>query len=245
MTRKFSILLGAALIGFVAIIAFQQRSISGLRRQLAELTPALVVGPESPSAEATGQGSTDSSDRVAELNRENEALLRSLSTATNQISDYRQRLDEARSSATAISNQLTGVARLVRTNQLPRSDTFSPQDLRDVGTQTLDNALQTCLHAFCGTDPEALQRIAHPDSTLGKELFEQTREQLQGLSEVKASWQAENLDGSVDVTCELRYRDGTEGTPPTTLILHMRPFDGGWGLASFSHARVQLSKSSP
>ena len=181
---------------------------------------------------------------IEQLKRENATLRRELALARNHASQWRRQLEEDHASSVGGSNLLTGVSRLVRTNSFARTNTFAIRGLRDVGVGSLDDALQSSLHALFSTEPLRIETFVHPESRLfaegGGRILDQLRQQLQGASEIRLSNQADNLDRSVDLTLELNYPVGTDGQPPTTAILHMRPFEGGYRLDSLSPVWISM-----
>ena len=141
---------------------------------------------------------------------------------------------------------MAGVSRLVRTDSFARTNTFSPQALLDVGVGSLDDALQTTLHALFSAEPLRIETFVHPESLLSQEggarRLDQLRQQLRDASEIRVSNEADNLDGSINLTVEFKYPAGTEGQPPNTVIVDMRPFEGGYRLDSFSPVWIMLQR---
>jgi hypothetical protein len=172
------------------------------------------------------------------LKQENETLRRELALARNHSSQWRRQMEDSRISGGRASNLLAGVSHLVHTNSFNRTNSFALQELRDVGVGSLDDALQTSLHALFSPAPLRMETFVHPESLLARRvdngILDQFREALRGASEVRVSHQNDNLDGSVDITLELNYPVGTEGQPFTGAAVHMRPFESGYRLDSLS-----------
>jgi hypothetical protein len=149
-------------------------------------------------------------------------------------------------SSKSMSNLLARVASGVRTNDMVRTNVFIAATLQDVGLQTPDSALQTILRAFVSSEPGAMQEILDPDSPMlkegGMDILEKQKALLQHVSEIDLLQKRDNLDRSVDFTCELKGGDGAGGMSPTHLLLHLRPSDQGWRLYSYSAPMVVLSK---
>jgi hypothetical protein len=170
MTKTFRSLVWLTFAALVAVVGFQQHSILELRHQLASaarsagngVAPTPPQHLESPPAPNQG-GETE------QLKRENETLQRELALARNRATQWRQQMEEERASSVGASNLLAGVSRLVRTNSFARTNTFSPQALRDVGVGSLDDALQTSLHALFSAEPLHIETFVHPESLLSQE----------------------------------------------------------------------------
>ncbi len=168
--------------------------------------------------------------------------LRSRVTSQSSAENENRQLEADLQTAT---NLLAGVARLVRTNDFARTDVYLPQNLRDVGTATLDDAAQSSLYVIVKNDSETLRKIADPKSYLSfgdlEHYAEQVRLELRNLARVKVTSQAEYLDGSVDLTCELEHKEDVwQTTVPSILMLHLVPTECGWTLGSFSPTTIVL-----
>ncbi len=149
-------------------------------------------------------------------------------------------------SSKSMSNLLAEVAGGVPTNDVARTNVFIAAKLEDVGLQTPESALQTILRALVSSEPGAMRKILDTDSPMlkegGMDIFEMQKALLQLISEINLQQERDNLDGSVDFTCELKGGDGAGGMSPTHLLLHLRPSDQGWRLYSYSAPTVVLSK---
>jgi hypothetical protein len=146
-----------------------------------------------------------------------------------------------------LENLMAGSAGSIRTNLLPRTDTYAPAELQNVGLSTLDDAIQTTLFALSGSDPRAFLNDISPDSTIlkgvGTQMFDDCQKQLAGLSEIVISSESDYLDGHVELACELQFNDGDASGKPTSLMLSMRPNNGQWCLDSATPVTITYVKN--
>ena len=246
MMKSFRLLAWLTLAALVAAVGFQRHSILKLRHQLLSAAQPVGEGDTStPARPSEGPPDANQDSEIERLKQDNEMLRLELARARNRATQLRQQMDDESASNVGASNLLAGVSHLVCTNSFGRTSTFSPPALREVGVGSLDDALQTSLHALFSAEPLRIETFVHPDSHLsaegGAEILDGFRQQLRDTSEILISNQAENLDGSVDLTLEFKYPAQTEGQPPTTALVHMRPFESGYRLDRFTPVRITLA----
>jgi hypothetical protein len=232
------------LIGFVAVSSLYVRNLGKLReqtqavQQLTQRVNDLMTENRPPSnrPDTVPAPGTDSSMELAELR----AKVAGLQTETQRLAQVIAAQSASNEASSNLLAHLLPLASQARTNRVSRTNTFTVQNLKDVGARTLEDAFQTAMFAAANRDLAALQRIAAPGSPIARPTYERSLDmyapQFQGLSEIILNGQTEFMDGSVELTGNFKYADGSQGGGLMRATLRLRPAGDEFKLVNINFA---------
>jgi hypothetical protein len=232
----------AAIAGFDQVLKSRKLHLENesLQQQIAQLQ---TENKSLSNVAAIGMMKSLTDDQFNELLK----LRGEVTRLTGDLSQLKKEKMALSASNRWLENLMAGSGGSIRTNLIPRTDTYASADLQNFGLRALDDAIQTTLYALSGSDPRAFLNDISPDSTIllgvGPQMFDDCQKQLTGLSEVEISSESDYLDGHVELACELQFNDGDASGKPTLLMLSMRPNNGQWCLDSATPVSLTYVKN--